>query len=90
LTFDSSLPSFSLPSVGLRELNLGSNQLTDIPKELENLSLLEKLYLDNNGLQSVPEAIYNFMEVGRGDSEVEEGKKVLLCIFLLMACICLC
>ena len=40
-----------------KELWLGNNQLTSLPKEIGNLQNLQKLYLFDNQLTSIPETI---------------------------------
>ncbi|KAL0265720.1 UNVERIFIED_CONTAM: hypothetical protein PYX00_011434 [Menopon gallinae] len=57
----------------LQELSLSHNQLTELPKEIGNLSLLQKLYLFNNRLTTLPEEIGNLSQLhglGLGNNEL--------------------
>uniref|UniRef100_A0A8C9TCH1 Uncharacterized protein n=1 Tax=Scleropages formosus TaxID=113540 RepID=A0A8C9TCH1_SCLFO len=43
----------------LRELNLTRNQIVEFPKELKELHHLEKLYLSQNNIRSIPEGVFS-------------------------------
>ena len=63
-TFPEVLKNKSLSKIyHLRELYLGDNQLTSIPKELGRLSALQTLYLYNNQLTSIPKELGNLEQL---------------------------
>ncbi|XP_062327650.1 malignant fibrous histiocytoma-amplified sequence 1 homolog [Osmerus eperlanus] len=46
----------------LKELNLSRNELLDFPLEVGSLSLLERLYLNQNNIRVVPEGLFPRLE----------------------------
>jgi Leucine-rich repeat (LRR) protein len=69
------LPSFIGKYTFLKELNLYSNALTDLPKELSNLKRLELLQLSNNDFQEIPSVIFgmtNLQELYLGYNSIRK------------------
>ena len=48
--------------LSLKELNLSRNELLDFPREVGSLSLLERLYLNQNHIREVPEGLFPRLE----------------------------
>ncbi len=46
----------------LTELNLSKNEFTDFPVEIRGFCQLEKLYINQNNIKSIPENVFPFLE----------------------------
>ena len=55
------LKTFRFECNKLRVLDVGHNQLTDVPREIKKLIALKELYINNNNLTDLPKVIEECM-----------------------------